>query len=1156
MRTIVAGVLLTAFAITSWAQQLTINVQKGTLEQVLKQINAQAGYKFTYTDAINAKSIIVTVNITNANPETFFKSFFQENKIDYKINNKQVYLSPAKKSDSQQNPQQSIRGKVTDETGEPLVGVYIKNITTGVLSVTDVDGNYTIKAGEGDILTFTYIGMQEYTALAGKNTIANIVMKTDAIALENVVVTGYQTLSKERTTGSYAIVTSAQLENKLQPSLQSILEGQSAGVVVNKNGDIEIRGISTINGVKTPLIVVDGYPLIGNGVGLESVNPDNIENITVLKDAVAASIYGARASNGVIVITTKGAKKGTFNLSYKGTYQVSLKPDLTKLNLASTEDYMDAEYDIYNQNPNSSYNSYNSYSKISDYQYLLMSKDRGFMSEAEADAKIAELRNNNSLKEIEKYLLRPKQSQQHNISMSNSTESNQLSTTLRYSNEYGNLVGNNNSRVIADINNAWKPQKWISLRVFANVNYAQNNSTVEQLSSFTEYSGSSRVLPYTGMYDKDGNATPWTPVGQRRLSTYEIFKGMKPVTYHPETDLEKATTESNNLQVRLGGDMNITFCNFLTGSVGGTWLRGSSKTRTIYSADSFVMRTSYNDGTDANDFTTHYIPDGGKIDENNGTVMSWVLRGQLNYKQSFNNEKHRLNAIIGSEISKDTYDYTYLPTRLGYDPVSATYNNSFSVYNYNKNTNNIKGKMLFGKAPAYLGSISYGNNYGVRDNRFVSWYGNASYEYDSKYIVTGSVRLDLTNFFGTDPKYRYKPTWSVGGTYKISEEAYFEGLKNIFNRVNIRASYGVNGNISLNYTPFLVISVGNYNPETSGIGYSVNSYPNNQLRWEKTNIFDAGLDLSVLNDKVLFTFDYYHKKSVDLIVREQIDYTRGTSFMPLNVGGVTNKGFEITVTANPVSSKRFNWNSSLLLSHNSSNVDYYKVTRNYCSSYTTATQMVEGYPMDGFWGLRFGKLDEKGNVLYINKDGEYVSNASLTGDDCVYQGHAKPTLEASWINSFRYRNFEGSFMFVGKFGHKFRKDAFVGSNYNNRHVAERWRKAGDEEHTIYPVLNTSGWESFYYPFADVFIGNASFVKLRDLTLSYNLPSKVINQIGLSSLKIYFQTRNLFYIAAKGVDIDPETAEYSTTGGYGGMVNQGYTSVQMRPEFYFGLQINL
>ncbi len=1144
----------------SFAQNITVLFKDTPLKAILKEIQTQSKYRFVYNDNlvnINAK---VTVEISNQPINKVLDQILVKNNIDYKIDGNQIVLSPGKKQiqqASEDNSKKAISGIIKDNNGNPLAGVYLVNKNSKEYSQTGNDGKFQLKAVQkGELISTSMIGKKGTDFIIDTRNYYEIVLEEDVVQLENVVVTGYQTLSKERTTGSYSIVTSQQLENKLQPSLKSIMEGQTAGVVVTKDGNLEIRGVSTINGVKTPLIVVDGYPLIGNGLGIESVNPDNIENITILKDAVAASIYGARASNGVIVITTKSANKGTFNLTYKGVYQITMKPDLSKLNLASTEDYMDAELDIYNLNPNSSYSSYNSYSRISDYTYLLMAKSKGLIPSSEADAKITQLRQNNALEEIGKYLIKSTQSQQHSLSLSSSTETNQLNTALRFNKEYGNLMNNDNSRFIFDISNTWKPEKWISVRAFANVNYSESNATVEQYSSFTSFSSSSRVLPYTNMYDNAGNPVAWSPVGQRRISTYATFPGMKDVTYHPETDLSKAMITSNNLQARLGGDINVKFTDFLTGSVGGSWVKGTSKSKTVYDAESFVMRTAYNDGTYASSFTTHYIPAGGKIDQSDGEIMSWVLRAQLNFKQNFKVDKHRLSAIFGIEISRDTYEYTYLPTRLGYDPVSATYNNSFSALDYNKNTNNIKGSMLFGTAPAYLGSVSYGNNYGVRDNRFVSWYGNASYEYNSKFIITGSTRLDLTNFFGTDPKYRYKPTWSVGATYKLADEEYFSELKGIFNRFNVRTSYGVNGNISLNYTPFLVLSVGNYSTETSGIAYTVNSYPNDQLRWEKTYIFDAGIDFSMLNNRISFSLDYYNKKSVDLIVSEQVDYTRGTSTLPQNVGGVTNQGFEVTVSGDVFNNSAFKWNSQVVASYNNSNVDYYKVTRNYPSSYTTGTQMVEGYPMDAFWGLRFSKLNDQGKVLYINSKDELITNEKLTGADCVYQGQAKPVSEVSWTNRFRYKHFEGSIMFIGKFGHKFRKDAFVGSNYNNRHVGERWKQAGDEETTIYPALNPNGSEPYYFPFVDVLIGNASFVKLRDLTLGYNLPSSVTKRFGLSNLKVYFQTRNLFYIAAKGVDIDPETAEYETSGGYGGMVNQGYTSLQLRPEFYFGVQISL
>lgn len=1158
-------ILITVLFLSSYglsAQVIKFNFNKVPLKTALSEIENKTDYKFVYSSALPNVNQTVTMFYSLTSQEKIndlLQKLFDGKSIKWEVRDKSIILIPAATKTIPSSKLESINGVIKDDKGEPLAGVAVKNESMNTIIASDINGNYTIKAKEGDKLSFSLIGMETYYTSAGKNTVLNIPMKMDVIALNDVVVTGYQTLSKERSTGSYSVVTAQKIENKLQPSLKSIMEGQSAGVVLTKDGTIEIRGVSTISGTTAPLIVVDGYPLIGDNVGMESVNPDNIENITILKDAVAASIYGARASNGVIVITTKSAKGGKFNISYKGTYSVTLKPDISKLNLASTTDYMDAELDLYNQNPNSSYSNYNSYYKLSDYAYLLMAKNKGLLSAEEADKQISALKSNNSLKEIEKYLLKPKQSQQHNLSLSSSSETNVLNAAFRYTKEYGNLKDNDNSRYIVDISNTWKPNQWFSVRTFANINYTEDNSTVETYQSLTSFSSGSKIYPYTNMYDDNGNILPWTPVGQRRLDKYNTYAGMKPITYHPETDMPLNTNYSENLQVRLGGDINAKFCSFLSGSVGGSWIKGSIKNTTIYDAASFTMRTAYNDGTSSSNPTKHYIPEGGFINESRGTIESWVIRGQINYKQSFNNEKHRLSAIIGSEVSKDTYEYTYLPTRLGYDPVSASYNSGFSIHDYKNNTNNMNGDMLFNKQPANLSSynLKYGDNYAVRDNRFVSWYGNASYEYNNKYILTGSVRLDLTNFFGTDPKYRYKPTWSVGGTYKLAEEEYFSGLKNIFNRFNIRASYGVNGNISLNYTPFLILSVGSYDPTMGGVSYGIKSYPNNQLRWEKTNIIDIGLDFAMFNNRLSVDLDYYHKKSTDLIVSDAVDATTGVTSLPQNVGGVTNQGVEVTIAGDIVKNKNFTYNSSLICSFNKSMVNSYNVTRSYFGSFATASSiLVEGYPMNGFWGAKFAGLDKTGTALFYNSKGEKVQGGSLSAEDAVYLGTYRPKVDLSWTNSFKYKNLEASFMFIGKFGHKYRKDCFSGSNYNNRHVGERWKKAGDEANTIYPVLKSWNMDMFYFPYSDVLIGNASYVKLRDLTIGYNLPNKIIKKIGLSNLKIYFQSRNLFYITAKGVDIDPETAELNISGGTGAMTAQGYTSLQLRPEFYFGLSINL
>lgn len=1150
---VVCAVLLSS---TVFAQSgVTVNVKDAPLSQVLESITKQSNYRFVYTDELNLNDYKVTVNSENESATALFDKVFKPVSIGYQIKGNQVVLvKNATQKAMKAVPAQKIKGTVTEVgTNDPVIGAAVKNTKTNAIALSDLDGNYSIEAAEGDVIEATMIGMATVAIPATKAATLNIQMKVDVIALEDVVVTGYQTLSKERSTGSYAVVTSKKIENKLQSSVQSILEGQSAGMVLTKDGNIEIRGVSTINGVTDPLIVVDGYPLIGQGVGLSSVNPDNIENITVLKDAVAASIYGARASNGVIVITTKEAKKGTFNFGYKGTYSVTLKPDLSKLNLASTADYMDAELDLYQQNPSYKNSSYNNYYKVPDYTYLLMAMDKGWISTSDAEAQIAQMKKNDALSQIGEYLIRPKQSQQHNITLSSNTQNNNFNASLRYTKEYGNLIHNDNSNMIVDLGNTWKPNKWFSFRAFANITYSNSNTTYDQLSTLTSFSSTSNIYPYTQLYDDGGNAISWNPAGQKKIATYDA-QGINNVNYCPETDLNKGMATAENMKVRLGGDLNVKFFDFLTGSIGGSWIKGYTTNRTIYDSDFYMMRMAYIDGTSATNPTKHYIPEGGMINENRSSIESWVIRGQLNYKQEFDNSKHRVSAIVGGEISRDTYEYVYMPTRLGYNPVSSTYNSGFYLSDYNNNVGNIAGDMLFGRKPT-LYTLTYGNNYAVRDNRFVSWYGNASYEYDNTYIITGSVRLDLTNFFGTDPKFRYKPTWSIGGTYKLAEA--FDGVKAIFDRLNVRASYGVNGNISLNNTPYLILSVGSYNTTMGGVSYGINSYPNNQLRWEKTKIMDGGIDMSMFKGRLNLTLDYYYKKSTDLIVSDAVDATTGTTALSQNVGGVTNKGVELSLSGDIVRKGDFSYNSSLIMSYNKSNVDSYNVTRNYFSSFATAASiLVEGYPMNGFWGAKFAGLSDKGVSRFYNKDGEIVEGGSLKAADAVYLGTYRPKVDMSWTNTFNYKNWEMSFMFIGKFGHKYRKDAFTGSNYNNRHVGERWRKAGDENTTIYPVLKSWNMDMFYFSYSDVLIGNASYVKLRDLTLAYYLPSKAVKSVGLSNVKLYFQTRNLFYIAAKGTDIDPETAELNMSGGTGAMTAQGYTSTQLRPEFYFGISVNL
>lgn len=1146
----------------AFAQKISLNYKDVPLKVVLNKISEVTSYRFVYTSKLDIDKIIVSASFKNMNVKQVLSELFSKNNITYSIEGKQVALAPLKDagdnpapSDEKQKPDTdaketiTIQGVVTDGIGG-LTGASVKSSKSNRYAITGLDGKYTINTFPDDILVFYSLGMKEQKVSVNKRSILNIILDVDVVKLEDVIVTGYQTLSKERSTGSYSTISSETLSNKLQSSFRTMLEGQSAGLDVLKDGTIVIRGRSTISGVATPLIVVDGYPLIGNGLNLESVNPDNIENITVLKDAVAASIYGARASNGVIVITTKNARPGKFSASYRGIYGVTQKLKLSSLNLAHISDYIDAEIDIFNTDPASYSSSYDNWNKLTGVQYLLLAKSKAWMSAAEVDSQIEQLRKNDALGEIEKYMLRSEKSQQHSINISGGTDKNLFNGSLKLSKEEGNLDNNSRSRFIADVNNLWKPVKWFSFRFITNINYAKSISTVETYNTF-------RVDPYTDLYTDSGELIYSNPAGQRRIPEYSKYTLMKSMLYHPAEDLPRMYSTPDNLQVRIGGNVTLKICDELNISAGGAWVKGMNTNKTIMLGESYSMRSIYNDGASRTTANKRYIPDGGRRDESRGSMESWVMRGQVDFKKSFNGNMHRINAMLGTEISKDTDESGNLPTYLGYNPRAATINTSFDPYEYNKNTNNIKGDMLFQKAPANLGSISYGGSYSVRDSRFASWYANGSYELIDKYIISGSVRLDLTNFFGTDPKYRYKPTWSVGGTYKISDEAFFKPLKKWVNRLNLKASYGVNGNISLSNFPFLVLSAGSFNLNTNGFSYSISNFPNNQLRWERTGTSNFGVDISGFNDRVRVVFDYYTKKSTDLISSNSIDGTRGSSSLNQNIGSVVNSGTELAISGDILNGDDFKWSSTLIWSNNRNELLTYYGSLTHVLNYAVSNgSMVPGYPMYGMWGLRYANISSTGETMYYNAAGDIVSSGNLKPGDARYIGPSASTDQISFSNSFSYKNFDLTFMFVSKLGGHFRTDLFDGSTINNRHVGERWKNPGDENNTIYPKLVPGGIGQWYTPEADIFVVSSNFLKLRELTLSYNVPSKITKMAGLSGLKLYVQGRNLFYITSKGVDVDPEGFEpprkdYLYMGS--AVVLEG---INARPQVFFGISVNL
>ncbi|WP_162850082.1 SusC/RagA family TonB-linked outer membrane protein [Sphingobacterium yanglingense] len=1131
------------------AQKISLSHKNVGIETVLKNIRTNTGYDFVYPKSLFKNTPLISIEAKNEELSSVLQKLFSNQSVQYSVENKTIILrekiSRVDHSTGMESLQQiTVKGRVVGEKGEPLVGATVHVKQQGKTIATDIGGSFSLNMlPDNAVLVISYMGYVPYEIKVGikSEDIGTIRLKVVVSELGEasvVINTGYQTVSKERTTGSFATVTGEKLEQKLSTNIKAALEGQLTGVVMDSKGNLEIRGVSTFQAEKTPLVVVDGYPIEG---GIDNINPQNIENITVLKDAVAASIYGARAANGVIVITTKNGKKGRPTLNYSGLLNVVAKPHLKDLNKASSSDYIDAEIDLFQQNPNAA--STVDKLNMSRVTYLLMQVREKKISEADAMAEINALRNIDGLQQIEDYMFRPEFSHQHDLNMSGGSDENKYNVALNLLDTRNSFIHSNSKRMLLDIKNEWKPVDFLTVGIAANTTYNNRKSPYMDYGTLTTYYANSLLQPYTSIFDAQGNPAEVWGLSQYKVATYKNTAGMKPWDYNPLMDLTKENRHYTDLQTRIGGFVRASIIPGLTAELGGNWQRGNSQNKAIRDYDAYAVRIAFNDGTSKKNTANHYLPDGGIIDESRNMNQSWTIRTQLNYNQSFADNKHRVNALIGNEVRRITFDNNTLETRVGYNPVAGTYV-PMNAKDYNAGVYN--SDMLMGRQISLNpGAYSY------RDNRFVSWYGNGSYEYDNRFIVSGSIRMDMTNFFGTNPKFRYRPLWSVGGTYKLGNEEFFK--VDWIDQLNIRGSYGIGGNISLNEGPFLILSSGRYSNVTGGVDRVVQSPPNDQLRWEKTNSVNVGLDLSFLKNRLTATLDYYHKNSTDLLTSEFIDPTVGFNRMTRNAGEMINKGFEVGLAYKAINHTDFRWTIAPNLSYNYNEVRNYLVKPT--SAYVTAPGvLVEGYPSDAIWAYSFAGLNELGETRIYNAQGDKIAPSNAEAADVIYAGTMRPKFDLSLTNTFNYKNFDLSVFFIAKLGHKYRKDSFSGVNYSNRYVAERWRKPGDEAHTIYPVLNASNRDMLYFPFVDAMVGNANYMKLRDLTLSYNF-DQMSKRLKMNKVKMYVQGRNLFIVRGKGVDIDPETVEVNTSSGFSSRIEQAYTNLPVPAQFFFGVNLS-
>lgn len=1046
--------------------------------------------------------------------------------------------------------QRMITGVVVDEQGEalPSATITLKGTKLGV--VTDVKGQFAIKIDKNvKTLVVSYVGMRthEFAVLTEQNHYP-IQLMPDNTSLNEVIVTGYQTISKERATGAFAVITPKSLKGKLQTDIGSRLEGQVAGLVQQGNA-LTIRGISTLNGETAPLVVVDGMPYEG---ALSSLNPSLIENVTVLKDATAASIYGARSANGVIVVTTKsGGKEGKTLVQYDGSMRLRPRPDVGYLNLVGSAELVKLQqlgfpYTV--ANVDSRY-------AMNPVYTLLNEHSLGNVTDQALSDGLAEYASRDNRQQLRDFYSRVGVLHQHTLSISRGTDKHRYIASVDYLGDRGTSRHASDERIGFSLRNNSKFFDWLSADFAVSGSFTTNKADIG-VGSYEEFY--TTQPSYYMLRDAAGN-----PLSiPREKSESELTRltsiGLLDERYSPILNEGKETslTKSNYYRIQLGLDFRLA--KSLSLNLKYQTELGSAKRRDLYTYDSYTVRSMVNNAAQYDSATgtiTYNVPEGGQLMELRSDNSAHTLRAQFNFMQDWG--KHYVTALAGAEARQvkvsatQTYYMGYDDNSLGYIP-----HNAKDLYQLS-NTESLSGSFSW--------NHSEYNKLAANEDRYISLYANASYTYDQRYSLTGSIRMDQSNLFGTDPKYQYRPLWSIGASWHLSKEKFMDKVEWL-DLLTLRLTYGIRGNVPKNAGPFLTLYAPTYNNYVQAMGSQIKNPPNRSLRWEKTETSNIGLDFHALGQRLWGSVDYYYKYTTDLLANRNADPTLGHSQLMLNYGRMSNKGIELTLGAS-IDLGKLKWSPSLTYSYNKNKLLNVEESSVEVLSRSQGNASVEGYPMGALFSYRYAGLRESdGLPLFYTSQGKAnesdpdrkVRNITAV-DDLVYSGTTVAPHAASLTNRLSLGAFDLSFMFVYYGGHVMRGVAapWGSGTFEANPPYEGinpWLKAGDEldptrtpgfvKADLDPVRHIHPWAA-----ADVNTFKADYIKLRDLSLTYSLPQTISRKLGIQACNLTLQVQNIWTWTANDKGYDPEAM---TTYAYG----WGLRQLPSATSYTLGLSLTL
>lgn len=1168
-------------------RKITLQAQNVSLFEAFKTLEQNYTFVVAYDQTQVNDNIKVNVQLKDAEIEKVMDALLKTTPFTYKIQDKHIII---KKSDKPTLNKQAelikVTGKVLDETGQPMpfCNVYIENTTIG--TVTDLNGIYNLSFEKAPFnLVFSSIGYTKHIANVTASTTVDVKMAVDGVSVEEVVVTGYQKIDRKLFTGSATRLKAEDTKVSGVSDIGRMLEGKAAGVTVqNVSGTfgaapkIRIRGASSIYGDTKPLWVVDGVVLedvidvspdqLSSGdvstlisSSVAGINAEDIESFQILKDASATALYGARAMNGVVVVTTKkGNDSGKVNVNVTSEFTVKLKPKYSDYDILNSQDQMSVfremerkgwlnhadmmrakDAGVYWQ----MYNAINTYDRKTD-SYQLENTPQGranYLKQYEyANTDWFDLLFKNSIM------------QNHSLSLSGGNKKSQFYASTSFLTDEGWTVADNVNRVTFNLRGNFQLNEKLKIGIMGKGSIrdqkAPGTFSRKRNDVSGEYDREFDINPFSYALNTSRTIVPFEDDGSYR------YNRMNHNSFNIFEEYKNNWIDLNILDLNIQGNLDYKFNKHIDYNFVGSLRRVKSTTEHKITGGSNVSGAyrAADDGTvmDDNKYLWHnpetpnepplvVLPYGGFYSRADNKLINYYFRNVLNFNYAFTDDQTS-TLMIGQEMKRS-------------DRAASAFDGYGIQYD--------RGNTVFTDPNIIARSVQSGFPYFAMNDyydRYMAFFGNGAYTYKGKYIVNGTYRLDGSKQLGKSKQARWLSTWNISGKWNIKEEAFMQRFKTL-STLQLRATYGLTASMgpatnskavyrsAINVVPF---------PSEIQNGIRVQSLENADLTWEKQYELNVGLDIGLFNNKVSITTDAYQRKGFDLIAAFRTSAIGGEAYKLANYADMNSYGFEFSLNTRNTNKGNFKWSTNATFAYNKNEITKMESNPYILALVGSTGGAIKGGPVRGLYSIPFAGLNNNGIPTFYNKDGNESTEVNFQSDDInhlIYEGSIDPKISGGIGNRFGWKNLSMNIFMSYQFGNVIRLYPSFRSRYSDldampKDMLNRWMIGGDETITDIPTIaskrtsDTEGRQSLEttysaYNYSDKRVAKGDFVRLKEVSLTYKLPKIWAEKINAAGVSLKLQATNLFLLYADK-KLNGQDPEFFGTGGVALPVPKQYT----------------